>query len=129
LAVSLFYYYWYVFKLFMRWKKWFLKKLVFWLSLKIAKMYIIHYYNQAAKCSFNKFIKFIKNNSCGQSLNKRTVKANIFSWTELQSMIIIDQRCMIYIKYCFLWCTILDFILVNWVITWWSKYKRHTGSC
>jgi hypothetical protein len=34
--------------------KWFLRKLGFWLSWKIAKMLLLHYNNQAAKCVFGK---------------------------------------------------------------------------
>jgi hypothetical protein len=50
LTESLFYYYWYQCKLFMRSSKWFLRKLVFWLSWKIAKMEFLPYKNKAAKC-------------------------------------------------------------------------------
>jgi hypothetical protein len=49
LTDSLFYYYWYLRKVFMRSPKWFPRKLVFWLSWKIAKMDILHYNNQAAR--------------------------------------------------------------------------------
>jgi hypothetical protein len=39
----------------MRSSKWFLKKLVFWLSWKLAKMDILHYNNQAASYCFSVF--------------------------------------------------------------------------
>jgi hypothetical protein len=53
LTESLFYYNWYVCKVFMRSSKWFLRKLVFWLSWKNAKIDIIHYNNQAASLYTN----------------------------------------------------------------------------
>jgi hypothetical protein len=136
LTESLFYYYWYVCKVFMRSSKWFLRKLVFWLSWKIAKMDIIHYNNQAATSyivtqivAYKKFLPFHQkfwdqNSFTTFSKRKKKVKTKLKIKQQANEKKCIYKSIEMH-KLRLLLLTLLLFLLLFWCISIICRQLKH----